>query len=62
MAEAHARVAGGHCRGRATAKKVLCIGLWWLTLNGDAEDYARTCDVFQRIGKPLRRDKMPLVT
>ena len=61
MAEAHARVAGGHYGGRATASKVLHIGFWWITLNNDTVDYARSWDVCQRIEKPSRRDEIPLV-
>ena len=52
---------GGHYGGRATTSKVLRTGLWWPTLHTNAVDYARSCDVFQHIGKPLRRDEMPLV-
>jgi hypothetical protein len=41
-------------------KKVLRDGLWWPTLQRDAKDYCRACDIFQRVGKPSRRDKIPL--
>ena len=61
MVEAHAGVAGGHYGGRVTARKVLHAGLWWPTLNGDAANYARTCDVCQRTRKRSQRDEMPLV-
>ena len=54
-------VVGGHYRGCADARKVLHMGLWWPTLNRDAVDYARTCDIFQRTRKPSRRDEIPLV-
>ena len=59
--EPHARVVGGNYGGRITSRKVLHAGLWWLTLNGDATDYARTCDVFQRMGKTSQRYDMTLV-
>ena len=52
---------GGHYGGRAIARKVLRAGLWWPTLHNDAADYAKSCDVYQRVGKPSRRDEMPLV-
>jgi hypothetical protein len=60
LAEAHEGIAGGHYAGKATAEKVLRVGLWWPTLHRDAKDYYRACDVFQRVGKPSRRDEMPL--
>ena len=59
--EVHEGVSGGHYRGHDTSRKVLRARLWWPTLNGDAIDYARTCDVCQRTGKPSRKDSMPLV-
>ena len=59
--EAHEGVVGGHYVGSATAKKVLCEGLWWPTLHKDAKDYSQVCDICQRLGKQNRRDAMPLV-
>ena len=59
--EPHARVVGGHYGGRVTSRKVLRAGLWWLTLNGNETDYARTCDVFQRMGKMSQRYDMTLI-
>jgi transposase InsO family protein len=60
LAEAHEGIAGGHYIGKETAQKVLRAGLWWPTLKKDAKDYARDCDVWQRVGKPSRRDEMSL--
>jgi transposase InsO family protein len=60
LAEAHEGIAGGHYAGKETAQKVLRDGLWWPTLHKDAKDYYRACDVCQRVGKPSRRDEMPL--
>jgi hypothetical protein len=60
LAEAHEGIAGGHYLGKETAQKVLRAGLWWPTLHRDAKDYYRACDVCQRVGKPSRRDEMPL--
>ena len=42
-------------------RKVLHGELWWPTLHNDAVEYPRRCDVYQRVGKLLRRDEMPLV-
>jgi hypothetical protein len=39
---------------------VLRASLWWPTLHKDAKEYCRACDVCQIIGKPSRRDEMPL--
>ena len=52
---------GGHYGGRATTRKVLRVGLWWPMLYNDAADYAKSYDVFQRVGKPSRRDEIPLM-
>ena len=61
LEEAHAVIAGGHYGGRSTARKVLHAGLWCPTLHNDVVDYARSCDVCQRVGKPSRKDDMSLV-
>ena len=60
LEEAHARVAGGHYAGKPTSQKVLTAGLWWPKVHKDAKKFCRNCDVCQRIGKPSRRDEMPL--
>jgi hypothetical protein len=58
--ECHSGVAGGHVGGKATAHKFLEVGLWWDMLFKDAKAYARSCDVCQRVGKPSRRDELPI--
>ena len=60
LEEAHVRVAGGHYLRRPTTQKVLTTGLWWPTVHKDAKEFCRTRDVYQRTGKPSRRDEMPL--
>jgi hypothetical protein len=60
LAEAHEGIVGGHYEGKSTAHKVLCAGLWWSTIHNDAKDYFQRCYVCQRVGKPNRRDEMPL--
>jgi hypothetical protein len=57
--ECHNGVAGGHVEGKAIAQKVLYDGLLWATLFKDAKAYARSCDVFQRVGKTSQRDEFP---
>ena len=61
MEESHEGVTGGHYGGHATSRKVLLIGLWWPTLNSDATDYVRSCDVYQRTRKSSKRDEISLV-
>jgi hypothetical protein len=60
LAGAHEGIATGHYAGKATAHKVLHVGLWWLTIYIDSKDYYHRCDVCQRVGKPNRWDEMPL--
>jgi len=61
LEEAHGGVAGVHYAGKATTHDILRVGFWWPTLYKDAKEYCQACDVYQRIGKPSRRDEMPLV-
>jgi hypothetical protein len=61
LSEAHEGVAGGHYAGKETTQKILRVGLWWPTLHKDAKEFCQSCDVCQRLGKPSRRDEMPLV-
>ena len=58
--EAHEGITGGHYAGKESAHKVLKAGLQWPTLHKDAKEYYRACDVCQTVGKPSRRDEMPL--
>jgi len=58
--EAHPGTAGGHFAGKPTAQKILATGLWWPTLHKDTKDFCRCYDICQRVGKPSRRDEMPL--
>jgi hypothetical protein len=60
LVEDHEGITGGHYVGKETAQKVMRAGLWWPTLHRDAIDYSRVCDVCQRVGKPSRRDEIPL--
>lgn len=60
LVEAHAGVAGGHYAGSVTMQKILRAGLWWPIVHKDSNAYCRMCDTFQRIGRPLQRDKLPL--
>jgi hypothetical protein len=61
LVEAHEGIAGGHYAVKYTTQKVLCTGLCWPTVHRDAKEYYQKCDVCQRVGKPNRRDEIPLI-
>ena len=60
LTKSHNGVDGGLYVGKATKQKILRARLWWSTLYKYANEYFRACDVYQRIGKPSRRDEMLL--
>jgi hypothetical protein len=60
LAEYHEGIVGRHYARKDIVQKVPRTGLWWPTLHKDAKDYSRACDVCQRVGKPSRRDEIPL--
>ena len=45
LAKAHEGIVGGHYARNATLQKVMGAGLWWPTLQRDAKEYTRACDV-----------------
>jgi transposase InsO family protein len=60
LVEAHEGIVGGNYVGKVTAHKVLHVGLWWPKVHKNSKEYCHKCDVCQRVGKPSRRDEMPL--
>jgi hypothetical protein len=60
LEEAHNGIVGGHYVGRETAQNILCARIWWPTLHKDVKEYCQSCNVCQRVGKPSRRDEIPL--
>jgi hypothetical protein len=60
LVESHEGIVGGHYAGIATTQNVLSAGLWWSTIHRDSKEYCYKCDVCQRVGKPNRRDEIPL--
>jgi hypothetical protein len=60
LAESHEGMVGWDYAGKAITQKVLHIGLWWPTIDSDSKEYCQRCNVYQRVGKPNRRDEMPL--
>ena len=61
LLEVHEGVAGGHYAKKEETNFFLRVGLWCPTLHKDAKEFYQSCDVFQRVGKPYRRDEIPLV-
>ena len=61
LVEYHEGIVGGNYAGKATAQKVLHARLWWPIVHKDAKEYFQQCDVCQRVGKPNRRDEIPLI-
>jgi hypothetical protein len=53
-------IVGGHCARKAIAQKILRAGLWWPTISKDAKEYCENFDFCQRVGKPSKRDELPL--
>jgi transposase InsO family protein len=60
LVEAHEGITGGHYTRKETTQNILRVGLWWPTLHKDAKDYYKACDVCQQVGKPSKKDEMPL--
>jgi hypothetical protein len=61
LEEAEEGIVGGNYEGNPMAQKVLRVGLWWSIVHKDEKEYCQTCDVCHRVGKPSRRDEMPLI-
>ena len=51
---------GGHFSNKRTTYKVLHSGYYWPSNFKDAARYVRGCDSFQRMGRPMLSDEMPL--
>ena len=60
LRETHCRIGGGHYAGEATTRKIWNSGLWWPLTTKDAVEYSRQCDLCQRTGQPIEKDRMPL--
>jgi hypothetical protein len=60
LIEAHEGIVVGHYAGKATVQKVLHARLWWPIVHKYSKEYCQKRDVFQRVGKPSRRDEMTL--
>ena len=60
MSQAHVDVAGGHYARKESVRNILQEGLWWPTIHMDTKSLCHHCDIYQRTGKPSRRDEMLL--
>jgi hypothetical protein len=60
MRDAHEGIMVGHYVGKKTTSKIMCGGLWWPTIFIHTKEYYESYDVCQRVGKPSKRDEMPL--
>lgn len=56
----HDEPCGGHFAAKRTTHKVIQAGYYWPTLHRGTEEYVSHCDECQRMGKPTKRDEMPL--
>jgi hypothetical protein len=56
----HDEPCGGHYAAKRTTYKILQVGYYWPTLHRDAQQYTSHCDECQRMGKPTRRNEIPL--
>ena len=60
LTEAHQGISRGHFHGDTLGKKILQARLWWPpTVLKDAHEFANRCNVCQRLGQPIARDRMP---
>jgi hypothetical protein len=53
LAEAYQGIVGGHYAGKATAEKLLCVGLWWKIVHKDEKEYCHNCDVLSEGWKSI---------
>ena len=51
---------GGHFSDKRTTYKVLHSGYYWPSIFKDAAKYVRSCDSFQRLGRPISSNEIPL--
>jgi hypothetical protein len=56
----HDEPCGGHYATKRTTYKILQVGYYWPTLHRDAQQYTLHCDECQRMGKPTKRNEIPL--
>jgi hypothetical protein len=60
LEEENEGIVGQHYAGNTTMRKILHAVLWWPTVSKDEKEYCQNCDFCQMVGKPSRRDEIPL--
>jgi len=60
LVESHERIVGGQYKINVTLQKILRAELWWQKVSKYANEYCQNFDFYQRVGKPSRKDEMPL--
>jgi hypothetical protein len=48
----HDEPCGGHFSDKRTTYKILQLGYYWPSIFKDTKQYVRSCDNFQRMGRP----------
>jgi hypothetical protein len=61
LTKAHEGVVGGHYAGNVTTQNIFHVTILWPTLHKDVKELCKNFDVCYRIGKPSRRDEIPLL-
>jgi len=60
LTSCHDQPFGGHFVAKRTTHKILSLGYYWPSIFKDSKKYVRSCDNFQRMGRPTTSDEMQL--
>jgi hypothetical protein len=60
LTKEHDGIVGGHYAEKTTTQKILHPGLWWSILHEYAKEQFQNRNIYQRVGRPLQRDEIPL--
>jgi len=60
LSVSHNEPCGGHFTDKRTTYKFLHTRYYWPTLFKDAKKFVLSCDAFQRMGRPVTSDEIPL--
>ena len=60
LKEAHEGTSRGHMAGDVMTRRLLQARYCWDTMFKDAQNWTKSCDICQRMGKPTDRDMGPL--
>ena len=56
----HDKPCGGYFADKRKTYKILNLGYYWPSIFKDSKKYVRSCDICQRMGRPIPFDEMPL--